>query len=700
MASQDLIDHYKLKVNFHADHTRHISYSRKRKAERQWYRVKSLGRGGYGTVWLERERETSSERAVKEVPKRTNTGPRIDYARELLAMAKFSRFQDSFVQFYGWFESVDTVFLAMEYFELGDLHNFLKIPLVEDEARLITTQLLEGLIVMHEHKFTHRDLKPQNILVVERSPNWWVKIGDFGISKRIESDSTALRTQAGTRHFQAPAAIGCTGEGEESFEYTNAVDIWSLGNMVRFSQGTAPFPAGKLKDCHASEECIAFIRKLIVPRASARLDAKTALQSPWLEGVAREEEDMPPTSPLDSKALPEPVPSNEQPESSAVRPLHSDSSYDEINTSTELPEIHMEPSRQLAETNPVYRSRQVITALPEDGVNVGHTENTKSIPLHSVSSDGQVEAIVELLDTQKADEDMTRVDEITPLHVAAHGGDHAAAKLLIDAGSQKSAKTSQKATALHLAAQEGHEAIVQLLLDGKFPAEDRTHKGYTALHLAAQTGQAIVIKQLLGYGADIEARENRQWTPLHLAAQDGQIGAIKVLLEMGADTEALTCVEDSNFVPVHLAAYRGHSMAVQLLLNASPQKIAVSKKRYTPLHFAAQEGHDAAVTLLLENNVPVDCRTETGFTPLHLAAEMGHLSVIKILTSHGANIEATEASNWRPLHQAAQEGQTAAMKLLLQLGADKEARKSDGLKALDVAAYKGHLAAVELLLNA
>ena len=106
---------------------------------------------------------------------------------------------------------------------------------------------------------------------------------------------------------------------------TSQVPFPEFRNMVRFSQGTAPFPAGKLKDCHASEECIAFIRKLIVPRASARLDAKTALQSPWLEGVAREEEDMPPTSPLDSKALPEPVPSNEQPESSAVRPLHSDS---------------------------------------------------------------------------------------------------------------------------------------------------------------------------------------------------------------------------------------------------------------------------------------------------------------------------------------------------------------------------------------
>ena len=51
-------------------------------------------------MWLERERETSSERAVKEVPKRTNTGPRIDYARELLAMAKFSRVRASYLAIY------------------------------------------------------------------------------------------------------------------------------------------------------------------------------------------------------------------------------------------------------------------------------------------------------------------------------------------------------------------------------------------------------------------------------------------------------------------------------------------------------------------------------------------------------------------------------------------------------------------------
>ena len=99
MASQDLIDHYKLDVQFHPDHTRHVSYAsdrarrlRKDRLEKKWYRVKRLGRGGYSVVWLEieRESESSSERAVKEVPKKGFAGSHIDYRKELLALAKFS----------------------------------------------------------------------------------------------------------------------------------------------------------------------------------------------------------------------------------------------------------------------------------------------------------------------------------------------------------------------------------------------------------------------------------------------------------------------------------------------------------------------------------------------------------------------------------------------------------------------------------
>lgn len=49
----------------------------------------------------------------------------------------------------------------MEYIPLGDLQKYMVQPLAEDEAQLITLQLLEGLDFMHSHGFAHRDLKPQ-----------------------------------------------------------------------------------------------------------------------------------------------------------------------------------------------------------------------------------------------------------------------------------------------------------------------------------------------------------------------------------------------------------------------------------------------------------------------------------------------------------------------------------------------------------
>ena len=63
----------------------------------------------------------------------------------------------------GWFENVDSIFIAMEYFQYGDLHKFIPNsgPCTESGAKMITMQLLEGLDIMHKIGFTHRDLKPQ-----------------------------------------------------------------------------------------------------------------------------------------------------------------------------------------------------------------------------------------------------------------------------------------------------------------------------------------------------------------------------------------------------------------------------------------------------------------------------------------------------------------------------------------------------------
>jgi serine/threonine protein kinase len=61
---------------------------------------------------------------------------------------------------YGWFENDSHIYLAMEYIPHGDLGKFLTKTFSEDEARLITSQLIEGLVFMHENNFVHRDLKP------------------------------------------------------------------------------------------------------------------------------------------------------------------------------------------------------------------------------------------------------------------------------------------------------------------------------------------------------------------------------------------------------------------------------------------------------------------------------------------------------------------------------------------------------------
>ena len=65
------------------------------------------------------------------------------------------------MELHGWFDDDTRVFLAMEYFEHGDLQKFMNSSFPESDVGIITRQLLEGLNVMHKHGFTHRDLKPQ-----------------------------------------------------------------------------------------------------------------------------------------------------------------------------------------------------------------------------------------------------------------------------------------------------------------------------------------------------------------------------------------------------------------------------------------------------------------------------------------------------------------------------------------------------------
>lgn len=96
------------------------------------------------------------------------------------------------------------MYIIMEYVPEGDLSTLIHDsgPLPEHDVRDMAEQLLHALGYLHECRITHRDIKPDNILLVQTEPIV-VKLSDFGLSK-IVSDQTFLKTFCGTLLYCAP----------------------------------------------------------------------------------------------------------------------------------------------------------------------------------------------------------------------------------------------------------------------------------------------------------------------------------------------------------------------------------------------------------------------------------------------------------------------------------------------------------------
>ena len=137
----------------------------------------------------------------------------------------------------------------------------------------------------------------------------WVKLGDFGVSKRIQGHATTtFHTQVSTPVYGAPEVLGLDSNSETS-DYTNSVDIWSLGCVIyellvgtklfvsefhvsRYFFGKWLFPEERLRGLSPpiDEIGISLLKSMLAIQPEDRPTAADALRHTWLVGLESHDE--------------------------------------------------------------------------------------------------------------------------------------------------------------------------------------------------------------------------------------------------------------------------------------------------------------------------------------------------------------------------------------------------------------------------
>jgi serine/threonine protein kinase len=224
------------------------------------------------------------------------------------------------VQYIEHIDWEDYLYIIMEYVPGGDLGSLIneRGHLPEANVKTMAAQLLSALKHLHHIGITHRDIKPDNILIYSRDP-FHVKLTDFGLSKMIDSEETFLRTFCGTLLYCAPEVYSEYREYDRNGKrsrvvdrrslppqrYGNAVDIWSLAGVLFYSLcGSPPYPVKNgtsyqellnqimtqaldirpLQRANISENGIRFVRSMLHIRPEYRATIEELEHSSWLTG--------------------------------------------------------------------------------------------------------------------------------------------------------------------------------------------------------------------------------------------------------------------------------------------------------------------------------------------------------------------------------------------------------------------------------
>ncbi len=187
--------------------------------------IKSIGEGGMANVYLAYDTILDRNVAVKVLRGDLATDEKFVRRFQREALSASSLNHPNIVEVYDVGEDNGQYYIVMEYIEGKHLKELLKKRghLTITEVVDIMLQITDGMSVAHDSYIIHRDIKPQNIMILE---NGLVKITDFGIAMAMNATQlTQTNSVMGSVHYLPPEQANGKGATLQS-------DIYSMGILM------------------------------------------------------------------------------------------------------------------------------------------------------------------------------------------------------------------------------------------------------------------------------------------------------------------------------------------------------------------------------------------------------------------------------------------------------------------------------------
>ncbi|XP_056153779.1 death-associated protein kinase 1 [Lampris incognitus] len=644
-----------------------------------------LGSGQFAVVRRCRNRSTGVDYAAKFIKKRRSKSSRRgvtreDIEREVNILKEIQH--PNVITLHDVYENKADVILILELVAGGELFDFLaeKESLTEEEATQFLKQILDGVFYLHSKQIAHFDLKPENIMLLNRTvPHPRIKLIDFGLAHKIDFGND-FKNIFGTPEFVAPEVVNYEPLGLEA-------DMWSVGVITYILlSGASPFLGDNKQETLANVSAVNytfdeeffsntsalakdFIARLLIKDPKKRMTIQDSLQHPWIK-------------PKDTQQA----------------------------LSRKESAVNMEKFKKFAARRKWKQSVRLISLcnrlsrsfLSRSNISVARSDDTldeedsfvmKAI-IHAINDDN-VPGLQHLLGSLTSyDVNQPNKHGTPPLLIAAGCGNIQIIEVLMRKGAEIQAHDKSGANAIYYSARHGHVGTLKFLHEKKCPLDVQDKCGETALHVASRYGNVDVVSYLCSILANPDLADREQETPLHCAAWHGYSAVARVLCQARCQVDARNREGES---PLLTASARGFRDIVECLVEHGANLDATDKDGHTALHLAVRRCQVGVVRCLIRHRCPLDQQDRHGNTPLHIACKDGNLTIVTAICHAKASLDLPNKYGRTPLHLAASNGSLEVVRHLCLAGANIDVITNDGKTAEDLASSEHHEHIVMLL---